>query len=256
MYRERLVSTDTSSSQSARALQAQLLDWHDFRHQIPDQAPAGALQALATWQAERLKKTHEDLYKDPGYRPGLVFLLTDLYAPASMTRRDDNIDRIFPRMVTWLPDNLLATLAALIELNHVTQKLDLALLENLSQLGADPARMDTESYCTAFRAGDISQRMRQIELVEKVGRQLDSYVRNRTLGWLLSMSRAPAEMARMEDLHSFLHRGYRAFRAMDRVDALISELVIRESLVLEQIMSGQPDPLALPGSLDRGNVRA
>ena len=201
---------------------------------------------LGEWQAERLRKTHQDLYENAAYRPGLTFLLTDLYAPAGMTRRDDNIDRIFPKMVKWLPEPLLATMAAMIELNHVTQKLDLALIESLSDLGLEPAGLDTDAYCRAFRAGDISQRRRQIALVEVVGRQLDSYVRNRSLGWLLSMSRGPAEMAQLEDLHSFLHRGYRAFRAMDGVDDLISRLVARESLVLDQIMAGHPAPFSFP----------
>lgn len=247
MYRERLVATPVKSD-SARQLQHQLLAYHDFRQYTAGHSLAVALAALGDWQAERLKTTHQDLYEHPAYRPGLIFLLTDLYAPAGMTRRDDNVDRIFPRIIKWLPDHLLDTLAGLVELNHVTQRLDLDLIEQLDLLGLKPERMDNDDYCEAFRAGDSSKRRRQIALVEQVGGQLDRYVRNRTLGWLLSMSRGPAEMAELEDLHSFIHRGYRAFRAMDRVDALISEVVARETLVLEQIFSGHPDPFKLPAN--------
>ncbi|WP_166257525.1 FFLEELY motif protein [Marinobacter salicampi] len=250
MYRERLVATPVTSD-NARQLQHQLLAYHDFRQYRADHSLAPALAALGEWQAERLKATHEDLYEHPAYRPGLVFLLTDLYAPAGMTRRDDNVDRVFPKIVKWLPDHLLDTLAGLVELNHVTQRLDLDLIEQLDLMGLEPDRMDKDAYCEAFRAGDSGQRRRQIALVEQVGGQLDRYVRNRSLGWLLSMSRGPAEMAELEDLHSFIHRGYRAFRAMDRVDALIDEVVARETQVLEQILAAHPDPFKLTASPPR-----
>ncbi|MDX1553814.1 MAG: hypothetical protein R3198_14400, partial [Marinobacter sp.] len=205
---------------------------------------------IADWQAERLKTTHEDLYRHPGYHTGLEFLLTDLYAPAGMTRRDDNIDRVFPKMVKWLPDNLLDTFAGLVELNLITQQLDLELAELCHNHGLVPASLSTDDYCRLFRCSQrLEHRERQITLVAEVGRQLDRYVRNRTLGWLLTMSRTPAEMADLSDLHSFLHRGYSAFRKMDDVEQLIDRLVTREKKVLDNILKGHPEPFDLSRDL-------
>src|SRR5690606_41163531 len=81
MYRERLVATEVHS-ENAHRLKRLLLEYHDFRqlktaHPLLDDA-----RRLADWQAERLKTTHHDLYRHPGYHTGLEFLLTDLYAPA------------------------------------------------------------------------------------------------------------------------------------------------------------------------------
>lgn len=249
MYRERLVATE-ARSESARRLQQLLLDYHDFRqlkagHPLLDNA-----FHVADWQAERLKTTHQDLYQHPGYHHGLEFLLTDLYAPAGMTRRDDNIDRVFPKMVKWLPDNLLDTFAGLVELNLITQQLDLELAELFHQQGVPAHSISTRDYCTAYRESrQVDQRKKQIILVADVGQQLDRYVRNRTLGWLLSMSRGPAEMADLTDLHSFLHRGYSAFRKMDDVQLLIDRLVTREQQVMHNILNGHPEPFSLPGNL-------
>lgn len=249
MYRERLVATQTNSD-SARRLQGLLLDYHDFRHLKSAHPLRDDTFLIADWQAERLKATHADLYRHPGYHTGLEFLLTDLYAPAGMTRRDDNIDRIFPRMVKWLPDNLLDTFAGLVELNLITQQLDLELAELCQSLGLSAASLSNDAYCRAFRNSQkLDHRERQIALVAEVGHQLDRYVRNRTLGWLLSMSRAPAEMADLSDLHSFLHRGYSAFRKMDDVDLLIDRLVIRERRVMENMLGGHPEPFDLPDDL-------
>ncbi len=245
MYRDRLVNT-TVSSDNARQLQQQLLAYHDFRCYKADHPLAAQLEPLSHWQAERLKLTHQDLYRHPGYHDGLNFLLTDLYAPAGLTRRDDNIDRIFPKMVKWLPDPVLATFAGLVELNRVTQQLDLALAETLARLDHPLTSLTEAQYCEAYRdAASPGERQRQIELVSSVGRQLERYVRNRTLGWLLSMTRGAAEMADLADLHDFLHRGYRAFRAMDDVDTLIEQLVHRESRVLARILDAHPAPFLL-----------
>lgn len=249
MYRERLVATDTRSD-SARRLQRLLIDYHDFRqHKTAHHLLAKTFE-VADWQARRLKATHQDLYQHPGYHHGLEFLLTDLYAPAGMTRRDDNIDRVFPRMVKWLPDNLLDTFAGLVELNLLTQHLDLELTEILTRQGMDIATLTPAQYGAAYReTRQPEQRERQIHLVAEVGRQLDRYVRNRTLGWLLSISRGPAEMADLTDLHSFLHRGYSAFRKMEDVHLLIDRLVSREQQVMRNLMMGHPEPFRLPDNL-------
>lgn len=252
MYRERLVATPVTTP-GARRLQQVLLAYHDFRqfksgHELLDSA-----FTLAQWQAERLKTTHQDLYRHPGYHTGLEFLLTDLYAPAGISRRDDNIDRIFPKMVRWLPENQLDTFAGLMELNLLTQRLDLDLVEVLvARNGSvkEMAGLTETAYCEALRASNrTDERSHQIALVAEVGRQLDRYVRNRTLGWLLSLSRGPAEMAELTDLHSFLHRGYTAFRHMDNVASLIDRLVARESRVLDNILNDYPEPFRVPDKL-------
>jgi hypothetical protein len=249
MYRERLVATEVQS-ENAHRLKRLLLEYHDFRQLKAASPLLGDTRRIADWQAERLKATHQDLYHHPGYHTGLEFLLTDLYAPAGMTRRDDNIDRIFPKMVKWLPDHLLATFAGLVELNLLTQGLDLELAEWFDRQGLETGAITADTWCLGYRAsGQLPMRRRQLELVSETGQQLDRYVRNRTLGWLLSMTRGPAEMAELGDLHSFLHRGYSAFRKMDRVDILIERLISRERQVMENILAGHPEPFKLPGDL-------
>lgn len=249
MYRDRLVATPVTSD-SARRLQQLLLSYHDFRQHKASHPLLGQLKLVADWQAERLKNTHHDLYRNPGYHSGLEFLLTDLYAPAGMTHRDDNIDRVFPKMVKWLPAHLLDTFASLVELNLLTQQLDLELTEALHRHGVHASDLTCTGYCDAYRAaGNETGRQRQLELVAGVGGQLDRYVRNRSLGWLLSMTRTPAEMADLGDLHSFLHRGYTAFRAMDDVPTLIERLLTREKEVLARISGGHQDPFRIPDDL-------
>lgn len=245
MHRQRLVNT-VATTDSARTLQHRLIDFNEFRQLRARHPLANTLPVLEQWQARRLKNTHLDLYQHADYHSGLAFLLTDLYAPARMTQRDDNIDRIFPKLIQWLPDHLLDTLAGLVDLNHQTQRLDLSLLDTLAELNLDPANLTGADYCRAYRQqGMADERERQIALVGEVGHCLDRYVRSRSLGWLLSVSRGPADMAGLADLHGFLHRGYRAFQSMAGVDALIERVVSRERRVYQRIMANHPAPFDL-----------
>ncbi|HLV78157.1 MAG TPA: hypothetical protein VKY53_09570 [Marinobacter sp.] len=247
MYRERLVATDVHTA-NAHNLKRRLLEYHDFRKLTQTSSLLDEVRQLADWQASRLKATHQDLYRHPALHAGLEFLLTDLYAPAGMTRRDDNIDRIFPRMVAWLPDRLLGTFAGLVELNLITQRLDLELARWFVSHNLDTGQITVENWCEGYRASSPpGARNRQLELVDTTGRQLDRYVRNRTLGWLLSMTRSPADLAELGDLHRFIHRGYSAFRKMDKVETLIDRLIRRERLVMNNILAGHPEPFTLPG---------
>ncbi|GGC62605.1 FFLEELY motif protein [Marinobacter halophilus] len=249
MYRERLVTTEVNS-ENAHRLKRLLLEYHDFRQLKSAHPLLDDTRNIADWQAKRLKSTHQDLYLHPGYHTGLEFLLTDLYAPAGMTRRDDNIDRVFPKMVKWLPDHLLNTFAGLVELNLITQSLDLELAEWFGDRSINTRQLSGEIYCEAYRASrQLPVRERQLQLVADTGQQLDRYVRNRTLGWLLSITRGPADMAELGDLHSFLHRGYSAFRNMDKVDQLIVRLIGREQQVMRNILASHPEPFSLPGDL-------
>ncbi|WP_138438699.1 FFLEELY motif protein [Marinobacter alexandrii] len=249
MYRKRLVATEVTTD-NGRLLRHLLLAYHDFRqHKAAHPLLADTVE-VADWQAQRLKTTHQDLYEHPGYHTGLEFLLSDLYAPSAMTGRDDNIDRVFPKMVKWLPDHLLGTLARLVELNLITQQLDLELAEQLREAQIPADSLTVAQYCEAFRQSrQLPLRGRQLELIEDVGLQLDRYVRNRTLGWLLSMTKAPADMAGLADLHGFMHRGFMAFRAMDDVDSLIERLVSREQRVMDNILAGHSEPFRLPADL-------
>ncbi len=242
VYREKLTQTRTRTENASR-LKALLIEYHDFR-QVRDTEPElSRVAALSQWQAERLKTTHQDLYQDERYRPGLDFLLEDLYSPQTLTRRDDDIDRVFPVMVKLLPDGLLHTVGELVELNLLTQRLDRQLAR---ELFAEMAcrHIDAVVYAEAYRrSGQRAERLRQIQLVANIGDDLERYVGSRTLSFALSMTEGAAEMAGLGELHRFLRRGFAAFRAMDGVNELLNRIVSRETDVLEALFRGDAQVL-------------
>lgn len=264
MYRHKLLNPRPASA-TAEKLQAVLLEYHDFRAAMTTHPLQHKVTELADWQSQRLKQTHQDLYLLPAYKSGLNFLLEDLYAPKDFSQRDNDIDRIYPTMVKLLPDTLLYTVAALLELNLLSKKLDLALAETLySQMQI--SQISHDLYAQAYRAcNNKKERLHQIQLIANIGDDLDRYVHSKFLNFTLKMTRKPAEMAGVGALHDFLFRGFQAFKSMESVDLLLEQIIERETCILEQIYSQHPSPLALPqhftkpwqqGNAQRQNVQA
>lgn len=246
MSKEKLLNTKVRSDNAERLRQL-LLDYHNFRYR-DDTSLEAEMETLSHWQAERLKATHQDLYQNPRYHEGLEFLLKDLYAPKEFTQRDDDLERIFPVAVKLLPDNLIYTVGLLVELNLLTQQLDHKLADVLfNQLNVN--EITEESYCEAYRlCNNKSLRVHQTQLIANIGNDLDVYVRSRLVRLTLKMTRSPAEMAGLGNLHSFLRRGFSAFHQMGGVDELLELIISRESAILDDIYNDKPSPLNLTHS--------
>ncbi|PID41707.1 MAG: hypothetical protein CSB48_13745 [Proteobacteria bacterium] len=247
MYKYKLISAQIKSESAAR-LQRTLLAYHDFRHLFAESPLSRQANTLVNWQTHRLCKTHEDLYIDSRYRAGLDFLFQDLYQPGHICQRDDEIDRIFPTMLKLLPESILDTVASLIELNHLTQELDLKLTDTLfNQLKVDA--INEQNYIEAYPlSGSKQQRLHQIQLIASIGDDLDKYTRRKFLHFSLRMTQKPAEMAGLSALHDFLLRGFATFRAMPNVAEIMETIVSRETKILNRIFDRQPDAFDLEAS--------
>ena len=78
---------------------------------------AGALERLAEWQARRLRVTYADLAADPRYSAAIEFFQNDLYGAADFSQRDADLARVVPMLVRVLPESVIMTAAAAMELN-------------------------------------------------------------------------------------------------------------------------------------------
>ena len=243
MSKEKLLSIRPKTAHSRR-LQQLLLDYHDYRLQRDAHPLSDFIDYLGDWQVTRLKRTHHDLYLTPQYHDALEFLLKDLYSPKEFTRRDTDLERIFPVMVKLVPDPALGTVANLIELNLLTQKLDEHMAGVLTgEMAVN--EITEEAYAEAFRRCDnLTARQHQIFLIQSCGQELEKYVRSRFLSFSLGITEGPAEMAGLGQLHQFLSRGFRSFKAIGGVKPLLDKIMQRESQILDRIQNGFQQPFS------------
>jgi hypothetical protein len=214
-----------------------------------DAATRARRDELRAFQARRLAFSHADLLESPRYRAATRFFLDELYGVKDFSQRDAELARVIPTLARFLPEAALETIADAVELDALSERLDLATAKALV---ADPAirgrPIDDDAYARAFRAaGSRTDRERQIELVEHIGRALDRLVRHPLLGGLLGAMEGPARLAGLAAMHEFLASGFRAFKAMKGADVFLRTVIDRERTLMERIWAGEPDPIGRAG---------
>lgn len=248
MYRERILSTKTKHPAAVRLKDA-MLEYHDFQLSYNNNNLHKELAKLAQWQSERLKYSHRDLYSSPHYQQGLAFLFTELYSDTDFAERDRDLERIFPKMVKLLPGSVIETVSLLVELNMLTQMLDLELTHKLF-IDLAHKHINEESYCEAYRLCDNQQkRAYQIMLTKRLGKKLDKYARNQVILFSLKLSKGAAKNAGLGALHDFLSTGFQAFHSMQNIDELMHTIAEKETVFLNEIMSGNKRPFSFEAEI-------
>lgn len=203
-----------------------------------DAAARTARDAVKRFQSQRMAVTHADLLAATSSNAAARFFLDDLYGTKDMTQRDMDIDRIIPTLERLLPAPALSTIAEAIVLDAMSESLDAAMAAGLGEAVSE------ERYIEGYRKLTTrDDRLRQLSHVQSLGDSLCRLVRMPLLGATLAVMRGPAELAGLSDLHSFLQRGFSAFKSMRDPRAFVTTIVSRETAILENLYSGRERPL-------------
>jgi hypothetical protein len=199
-----------------------------------DPAVHSARVALRLFQAKRMAETHADLLSARGTRAAAQFFLSDLYSADDLTQRDANLQRVIPAMEQLLPAAALATVAEAVALDALSEQLDAAMALRLGE------KFTESDYIVAYReTGTRKEREHQLHHVESVGAALCDLVRIPLLGSTLAMMRSPAKMAKLGELHSFLERGFKSFKALKDPHAFVATIICRERTIMNNLYEGK-----------------
>jgi len=239
------------SDQPKRPDAARLLYDLQHRDELQQQPVAGValdpqLALLRTWQSQRLAQTYADLLADLHTGPACRFFLSDIYAPRDFSQRDHDIERIYAFLVRVLPSQALQLLSTVIELNRLTNALDNALCRVLvDQLGMTDS-ITPEEYAAGYRLCDnYDARVRQIDLITQVLRQVGAGSRMAVVGLAMKLARGPALRAGWVELYDFLARGYAAVKQLRDLPSFVGTIGERERRILDQIFAGDPEPFTV-----------
>ena len=200
-----------------------------------------ARERLRAWQAVRLARTHSDLLASPRMGPAATFFLTDLYGSTDLSKLAADVKRIVPVMTKFLPVAALETVADAIELQALSEELDIAMVK---ALGSRIRNLDATAYGRAYRKVDRrGDRERQIALIRDVGQALGRLINQPLVTSALGLMRKPAKLAGLGELQAFLERGHDAFRKMGDTKKFLGLIVSRERKLLKALFAGDDSPL-------------
>jgi len=197
----------------------------------------GRWLAVKRWQSDRLARTYADLLASTRYRESCEFFLEELYGARDFEQRDQEIQRVVPKLARMLPARAIETLLLAVELDELAESLD----EGVARRMRLP--LTAAGYADAYvEVGGKAERERQIKLVSEIGRALDRLARIPMLAPMLGMMKGPAEAWGYSHLHHFLYRGFHAFAAMGGADEFLETIRRRELTINARLYAREPDP--------------
>jgi hypothetical protein len=193
--------------------------------------------AVKRWQSERLARTYADLLATDRYRESCEFFLEELYGARDFEQRDEEVQRVVPKLARMLPSRAIETLLLAVELDELAEDFDAGLARRLD------LPVTERRYAEAYpKVGTQQGRERQIELVGKIGAALDRLARIPMLAPMLGMMKGPAEAWGYGHLHHFLYRGFHAFAGMGSAREFLATIRRRELEINARLFAGDPDP--------------
>lgn len=186
-----------------------------------------ACQDVKRFQAQRFQATYADLLASRRYQRAAHFFLDELYGDKDYAQRDQQFARIANTIARLFPAAVVETAAALAEVHALTEQLDDRVAQ---QWRLSPASSMAARYIQCWRAvGDMPARSQQLQVVLRLGQELDHLTRMRGLRSLLRMMRAPAAAAGLSALQNFLESGFDAFADMKGAAEFLAMVESRES---------------------------
>ncbi len=201
-----------------------------------------SLYRLQNWQAQRMRKTHQQLLEDEKYRVATEFFLQDIYGGIDLTDIANEAERALNKALKILPEKVMVTATYALELNALSAELDERLADYLFDIMGE-VEISMEAYTEAFRlSAPLELRQRQVDLARKLGVGLDKYVRSRVIHTTFKLVRKPAHKAGIQNLYEFMGKGFDAMRPMGSASMVIHRIVDREAELIEAIFSGESLP--------------
>lgn len=192
-----------------------------------------AVRNLQAWQTNRLLVTHDDLWQTKRFKPAMQFFIDEIYGPKDFSQRDTEIAGVVSNIAKVLPEKGVNSLHEALRLNRLSLELDIAMVKNLRQ-----NEVNRHHYFDVYRQCDNqTKREEQIQLVENLGLSLAQVVKITGVSTMLFLSRKPAQIAGVKNLHEILERGFHSFKKLGDVHDFIDPVIQRERALMHALFS-------------------
>jgi len=193
--------------------------------------------ALKQWQIQRLRTTYADLLATPRYKEAAEFFLEELYGAKDVDQRDTEAQKVAPKLASLLPARAVDALLLAVQLEEMAERFDIEMSRTIE------LPITEENYAEVYRAtGTEAERVRQIELADRIGKALEKLAKVPMLSTMLHMMKAPAAIWGLSHLHRFLQRGFDAFVGMRGAREFLEKTNRRELAINERLFASDPEP--------------
>lgn len=227
----KIIPSINKNSETFADLKKSLNDSKKFRLKIENNdLLLISLEKLRKFQSNRLCITYEEFFNEPDTKDAANFFLENLYGEQNFSIFYKDLDTLLPTMEKLFPESALRIISKSLELNLITEKLDINLAEKLG------IKFTEKQYWKAYRSKELeASRIQQLELLNEIGIKLIQVSRMPLISNLLSVMHTPAKKIGVLNLHLFLEKGFHVFKNMKNAERFIQTIYEKEmSLLLEK----------------------
>lgn len=208
--------------------------WQLPHHNDPKLATK--LSEVQSWQKDRIRNTHAELFSEPKNKPMANYFLTHLYGGDSLNQIVSQLEKIVPKarkLEKLAPTAALETGTLGVETAITSTKLDLKLAQWL--LENDLEVNETNMHSAYLAVNDEAARRQQIEDLKQVCYRSDKYLNSFILKKAFKMAKKQAYKHNLQPLYDFIDAGFEAMKPLKSVGNFIDPFCKRELEIINEV---------------------
>lgn len=210
--------------------------WTLPHHSNPELATK--LTEVQTWQKNRMRDTHHDLFSQPKNKPMTDYFLNNLYGGSSLDEVVRQLEKILPKaqkVEKLAPATALDTGTLGVRTAIKSTQLDLAIAQWLLDNNLD---VNQSNMHTAYKAVDSAdERRQQIEDLRQVCYRSDKYLNSFILQKAFKLTKNKAQKHNLQPLYDFIDSGFSAMKPLKSVSKFIDPFCERELQIIKDVHS-------------------
>lgn len=206
------------------------------------------LQDVQQWQKNRLCKAHQQFFSQKNHELMGHYFVQRLYGGPDFDLIAEQVSRLIQhahKIERLIPSTAIQTGTHGIELSILAVQLDEEVAEELLKHYdlQTPLNNSMMQQCY-IQVKQEKERLKQLEMTDKLGCYLDSHLRSFMLQTAFKMGKPLAYKHRFDTLYRFMHEGFIALKPLNSAANFVKTFTNKERQVIEKLHTGHPSPFA------------
>jgi hypothetical protein len=206
------------------------------------------LQDVQAWQKQRMQRTHAQQFAEKQNVLMAEYFLNRLYGGPDFDALAQQIARLSKyahKAEKLIPDNAVKTGTAGVELAILAVQLDeqvaMQLLQDYHPYEKLTDEMMRQTY---LKLDQGSGRLKQLDLLDQLGKSLDKYMRSFVVYAAFKMCKGAAAKYSFDVMYDFMQDGFLAMKPLKSAEKFVKEFTAVERRIIDKVHADDPLPFA------------
>lgn len=206
------------------------------------------LQDVQAWQKQRMQRTHAQPFAEKHSVLMAEYFLNRLYGGPDFDALAQQIARLAKyahKAEKLIPDNAIKTGTSGVALAILAVQLDEQVAMQLLQDYHSHEKLTDEMMrLTYIQLDQGPDRMKQLDLLDQLGKSLDKYMRSFMVHAAFKMCKGAAAKYNFNIMYEFMQDGFLAMKPLKSAEKFVKDFTAVERQIIAKVHAGDPLPFA------------